>query len=97
MTDRNGIIDQIEELLGSEGSRELAEAMLPILQKDGYVTFDAQNGFTLSPLPDDGSMFTSTVAEAEESLRPTAADQRAHDLIVKHRATLNRWAGDAQK
>jgi hypothetical protein len=62
MTDRNQIIDQIEELLGSEGSAELALAMFGLLREHGYVTFDPEAGFVLD-IPDfnDGGRHWNTL------------------------------------
>jgi hypothetical protein len=66
MTDKNDIIRQIEDLLGPEGSRDLAEAMLPILKRRGYVTFDADSGYELNLeyFNEDGEQWNSIIAEA---------------------------------
>lgn len=82
MTDISGIIDQIEELLGSEGTRQIATNMLPLLKQDGYISFDEQNGYTMLPVPDDDSTWTSMVAEAEASmLNPAIVDYCADKSI----------------
>ena len=67
MTDRNDIITQIEELLGSEGSWALAESMLLVLEKHGYVEFDGHRGYALA-LPewnDDGAAWNALLLEAD--------------------------------
>ncbi len=45
MTDRDDITRQVEELLGSEGSHELAELMVGRLIEVGGIEFDAQIGY----------------------------------------------------
>jgi hypothetical protein len=59
MTDKNEMIEHIEELIGSEGSRAQAEAMFDLLNakrlhdEAGYLTFDARAGFELAQVPED--------------------------------------------
>jgi hypothetical protein len=48
MTNRNDMIRQIEEMLGGEGSPEMAEAMFNQLKAAGDVTFDAARGFVMN-------------------------------------------------
>lgn len=67
MTDNKGIINIIEDLLGSGGSKALATAMLPLLRREGYVTFDAQNGFVLGDVPE--GRWLEILAEAEPSVK----------------------------
>jgi hypothetical protein len=67
MTDKNQIREQVEELLGSEGSPEMAEALVATLESHGYITFDGQYGYELA-LPDwndDGQCWNELLAEAE--------------------------------
>lgn len=40
MNDRNNIISQIQDALGSEGSRELAERVFDILRADDRIVYD---------------------------------------------------------
>ena len=53
MTDRNGILDTIEGLLGSEGTRTQAEAVLEIMSGLELITFDAAQGYTITPVEAD--------------------------------------------
>ena len=62
MTDKNGMIDRIEDGLGSEGSREIAERMFDILRADGRVVFDADYGFSMQDL--DESEWLHVVEQA---------------------------------
>lgn len=48
MTTKTDITRQIEELLGSEGSPELAAAMLERLEAVEAVTFDAARGYQMT-------------------------------------------------
>lgn len=48
MTTKTDITRQIEELLGSEGSPELAAAMLERLEAADAVTFDAARGYQMA-------------------------------------------------
>jgi len=48
MTDRRDIIRQVEEMLGSEGSNEMAAQMLVELRSSGIIKFDEQSGYTLN-------------------------------------------------
>lgn len=45
MTTKKDAITAIESLLGSEGTRELAEKMFDAMLDDGEVTFDPQVGY----------------------------------------------------
>jgi hypothetical protein len=45
MTDRNEIIRQVEERLGSGGTPRLAEAMFIELKDLGYIVFDPALGY----------------------------------------------------
>lgn len=64
MTDRNDIIRQIEELLGSEGSPEMAAALLPHLESAGAITFDASRGYEMAENFDhEFAVVLSTVIE----------------------------------
>ena len=42
MRDKNDMINEIEMLLGSEGSREIAERIFAHLRNDGRITFDGK-------------------------------------------------------
>lgn len=53
MTDRNNITRKIEELLGSDGSPEMAAALLPHLESAGAITFDAARGYEMAESFDD--------------------------------------------
>lgn len=48
MTDKRDITRQIEELLGSEGSTEMAAAMLERLETMNAVVFDPAAGYTMT-------------------------------------------------
>lgn len=50
MNDRNNVINQIENALGPEGSRELAEKIYDHLRDDDVITYDDLHGLVL---PDD--------------------------------------------
>lgn len=39
MNDKNGIINEIQDLLGSDGSRELAEKMFDVMRADDRVYY----------------------------------------------------------
>lgn len=45
MTTKTEITRQIEELLGSEGTPELAAELLPHLEQAGVIIFDASRGY----------------------------------------------------
>lgn len=51
MTDKNDMLQQVEDLLGADGSKEQARAMFVILEDQGYIQFDAHRGYTLD-VPD---------------------------------------------
>jgi len=53
MTDRNQMIRKVEECLGSEGNRIMAEFMLEHLQAAGHIAFDAAHGYQWSNDWDD--------------------------------------------
>lgn len=66
MTDRLEILRQVEEMLGPEGSPDQAQALLPVLERHGHVTFDSQIGYTLTmPDWDDLGELNALIAEAE--------------------------------
>jgi phage/plasmid primase-like uncharacterized protein len=86
MTDKNGIIDQIEDRLGNEGSRRQAERLLPVLTDAGYVTFDATQGYTMA-LPewnDGGAAWNALLARGEvrNVLDPKVANEPAGVLAL---------------
>lgn len=56
MTDKNDILRQIEAGLGSEGSTQLALAMLDELKANGGIQFWADSGYQFT----DEDEFTST-------------------------------------
>ena len=66
MTDRNQIINEVEELLGSEGSHDLAEAMVEALQTQGYITFDEHHGYVLAEV--DENIWLEILAKADDEL-----------------------------
>lgn len=47
MNDRNNIVNQIQDALGSEGSRELAERVFDELRADDRIYYDDQRGLVL--------------------------------------------------
>lgn len=47
MSDRNNIVNQIQDALGSEGSRELAERVFDELRADDRIYYDDQRGLVL--------------------------------------------------
>ena len=62
MNDRNNVINQIQDGLGSEGSRELAEKIFDALRADGTIYWDDYQGLVL---PADVDL----IAAAEAALR----------------------------
>ena len=46
MSDQRDIIRQLEEMLGSEESPEMAELMFVKLKSSGHIEFDAQDGYS---------------------------------------------------
>jgi hypothetical protein len=66
MTDRNQIITQVEELLGSEGSREDAERLFELFYHEyDYIGFDPVDGFVMN-IPDfNDEEWNQILAEAE--------------------------------
>lgn len=48
MSDQRDIIRQLEEMLGSGGSPEMAELMFVELKSSGIITFDERGGYTLT-------------------------------------------------
>ena len=48
MSDQRDIIRQLEEMLGSEGSPEMAELMFVELKSSGIITFDERGGYALT-------------------------------------------------
>ena len=49
MNDRNNVINQIQDGLGSEGSRELAERVFDVLRADNRISYDHAVGLVLDP------------------------------------------------
>lgn len=47
MNDRNDIVGQIQSLLGSEGSRELAEQIFDVLRADDRIYYTDLHGLVL--------------------------------------------------
>lgn len=47
MNDRNNIVNQIQDALGSEGSRELAERVFDELRADDRIYYADQRGLVL--------------------------------------------------
>ena len=50
--DRNAIINEIQDRLGSEGSRELAERVFSVLRADNRISVDDPHGLVLDPAVD---------------------------------------------
>lgn len=75
MVDKDGIITQIEELLGAEGSRALAEAMFPILQGASVIMWHEQTGYEMEPI-EDHDAWMAFVLQADESLPPVTFEVR---------------------
>ena len=67
MTNRNDITRQIEQLLGSDGSPEMAAALLPRLESTGAITFDASCGYQMADSFDDE--FSGALAAAIKEVR----------------------------
>ena len=47
MQDRNNIVNQIQDGLGAEGSRELAEQVFDVLRADGSIYYTDADGLVL--------------------------------------------------
>ena len=47
MNDRNNLVNQIQDLLGGEGSAELANAVFNELRSDDRIYWDDQRGLVL--------------------------------------------------
>lgn len=62
MTNRNDITRQIQELLGSEDSFEVAQDMLEWLEAHQAVTFDAARGYEMIDEPEFSRIFDSGLA-----------------------------------
>lgn len=80
MTDKNGIINHIEDLLGSEGSTALAAAMLPLLERDGHVTFNGHDGYVMSKV--DERAWLRLATEADEQIESIGAAGEAGDTVI---------------
>ena len=52
MRDRNEMITEIEDSLGSEGTRELAEKIFDLLRADRRIIFDEHDGFSMEKIED---------------------------------------------
>ena len=52
MRDRNGMVNEIEDSLGSEGTREMAEKIFDLLRADGRIIFDEHDGFSMEKIED---------------------------------------------
>lgn len=52
MNDRNNVINQIQDGLGSEGSRELATRIYDHLRANGQITYNDRDGLVLDPRVD---------------------------------------------
>jgi hypothetical protein len=64
-SNRYEMLTHIEELLGSEGTRELAMAMFNLLRDSNYITFDGQT-FTMTPVT--GGEWEDMLVRADDSL-----------------------------
>ena len=67
MTNKNEAIFKIEELIGSEGTFQIASEMLDIMQDDGFVTFSPSEGYLIQPKIDEYK-FSAMLQRAEERL-----------------------------
>lgn len=52
MNDRIAIVNQIEDVLGDEGSRELADAIYDRLRARNAIRYDSRQGLLLNPAVD---------------------------------------------
>lgn len=66
MNDRNAMINALQDLIGSEGSRELAEQVFDVLRGDGRISYNDQHGLVLA---DD----VDVIAVAAEIIDKTGA------------------------
>jgi len=48
MQDRRNIVNTIEDALGREGSKELAERLFDLLRADGRISYDDYHGLVLA-------------------------------------------------
>jgi len=47
MNDRNNVVNEIENALGKDGSKELAERMFDAMRSDGRIYWDEYTGLTI--------------------------------------------------
>ncbi len=47
MNDRNNVVNEIENMLGRDGSKELAEKMFDAMRSDGRIYWDDYTGLTI--------------------------------------------------
>lgn len=59
MNDRNNIVNSIQDLLGPEGSREIAEGLFDVLRADDRIYWDDARGLVLR---DDVDLAEAAVA-----------------------------------
>lgn len=62
MNDKNSVINRIQDLLGSEGSRELAEAIFDLARDDGTIYWTSE-GLVMSPDIDLDALAAEAMAE----------------------------------
>ena len=72
--DKNIIINEIENLLGSEGTRELAERVFADLRADNRISYDDPHGLVLDPAVDLVAVAAGFITNMpkEKRMEPTA-------------------------
>ena len=73
MTDKRNMISEIERLLGTEGTTELAAAMFDALKAAGLIEFDGQTGYSLQSDISE-SDWLAFIVDADEYLKADVAD-----------------------
>ena len=68
MTDKRNMISEIESLLGTEGTTELAAAMFDGLKAAGLIEFDGQTGYSLQSDISE-SDWLAFIVDADEYLK----------------------------
>jgi hypothetical protein len=69
VTDKREMLRQVEEGLGSEGSRELAKHMFDVLEEHGRITFDPVNGYVMQEFNENQNEdYLDLLREADERM-----------------------------
>jgi hypothetical protein len=99
VTDKNNMIRQVEELLGSEGTHEDAVRMFDALRTAGTITFDATSGFEMAEVDEvdwqrllarvNAIGFDAEVRARKRCARGRAPDQRKRSVARHQRAGEN--------